>query len=431
MSQVGDQILRVNGFSIEQAIHEEVIALIKSTPTVTLKVKSVGLIPVKEIQTKNVSWKYVEPVATCPIHNRWPSKTALLAASTPPSSSSSHSSTSETELFQNFSIAGNDYMEAKVFISLATGQGLGCSVVKGPNSYPGIFVQIVKKGGVAEESGLEIGDQIVGINGTSLEPGDIEFNEAIAMIKSCQQMTLTVRKKSGLNLFRSQKQKIKALVHSNPNDDFGSNHHLPLSSKQSTSSSGSSDNPRYFDPSEHDFSMSEVESNGNDQIVKIPRVNQSSWMSEKTDLPVSLSEKNGEDETNIATAKKMYEEVRKEEERLCEERKKLEAEQKRLQSELEKLEKERKQLENLKQDECKSISSASTVSGSQSVSSVGSGSQVSFLDEIKKLAERRNGEDALITDTLNKTRAVQADASAPLKSKSFAPDNDKRKRHGN
>lgn len=116
-------------------------------------------------------------------------------------------------------------MEARVFIRVAKGQVLGCSVVKGPTSYPGIFVRTVKEGGLAHESGLEVGDQIVGVNGISLEPGDIEFNDAIDRIKSCSQMTLTVRKKSGLSLFKQQlykhhhlagQQQVKAIIHSQP-----------------------------------------------------------------------------------------------------------------------------------------------------------------------------------------------------------------------
>ncbi|RWS12851.1 pdzk7-like protein [Dinothrombium tinctorium] len=453
----GDQILRVNGFSIEHAIHEEVIALIKSASRVVLKVKSVGMIPVKESQATCVSWKCVdrETIPACPVHNRsWPAKiqpTIIVPCSDPPSSSSSRSSTSETELFQNFASSSCDFMEAKVFISLTGGQSLGCSVVKGPANYPGIYVQVVKKGGIAEESGLEVGDQIIGINGTSLEPGDIEFSEAISMIKSCQQMTLTVRKRSGLNLFKTHKQqKIKALVHANAIEELSSpsNHHLlnynhsPLSSKQSTSSSGSSDNPRYFDPSEHDFSMSEVESSSNDQIIKIPRVNHCNWKPETIDIPaptVDLCKMSSAECNPILSAQKIYEEVRKEEERLAEERKKLEAEQKRLQSELQKLELERKQLENLKQDECKSISSSSTVSGSQSVSSrssttgdsgscSNSGSQISFLDEIKKLAEKRDSENSLITNTLNKTKNLE-NTTANKVNKHYVPDGDKRKRH--
>lgn len=50
----------MNGLSIEQAIHEEVIALIKSTPKVTLKVRSVGALPVKERHQDTLSWRRID-----------------------------------------------------------------------------------------------------------------------------------------------------------------------------------------------------------------------------------------------------------------------------------------------------------------------------------------------------------------------------------
>lgn len=93
----------------------------------------------------------------------------------------------------------------------------------------------------------------------------------------------------------------------------------------------------------------------------------------------------------------------------------------------------RKQLENLRpQDDIKSLSSASTVSGSgpQSISSSGSGSQMGFLDEIKKLAERRTNEHGLITDTLNKTRNLRKVSNKASKKLINGQDDENRKRHG-
>lgn len=86
-------------------------------------------------------------------------------------------------------------------------------------------------------------------------------------------------------------------------------------------------------------------------------------------------------------------------------------------------------MEHLKpQDDCKSISSASSVSGAQSITSSGSGSQMGFLDEIKKLAEKRSSENGLITDTLNKTKNLLHISN---KLKSSGQDDESRKRHGN
>lgn len=161
----------------------------------------------------------------CPVHSPWANKANTI------SSSSRSDDSSEKDNLSNYCLTSSDFIETRVFIRLAKGQVLGCSVVKGPTSYPGIFVRTVKDGGLAYESGLEVGDQIIGVNGISLEPGDIEFNDAIDRIKSCSQMTLTVRKKSGLSLFKQQpynkhhhfagQQQVKAIIHSQPS--------LPLS----------------------------------------------------------------------------------------------------------------------------------------------------------------------------------------------------------
>ena len=90
----------------------------------------------------------------------------------------------------------------------------------------------------------------------------------------------------------------------------------------------------------------------------------------------------------------------------------------------------------------KSISSSSTLStasattASQSISSSTTQS-IGFLDEIKKLGERRINENSLITDTLNKTRfnngqiGVRLVPIADSKIKHKHPDDEKRKQqHG-
>lgn len=338
------------------------------------------------------------PPPPCPVHSVWSTFSSKSSSSNRSSLSSSQSSEDQSscpdkDLFTSYGMTHGDYMEARVFIRIAPGQGLGCSVVKGPSNYPGIFVQTIKEGGIAQESGLEVGDQIIAMNGLSMEPGDIEFNEAIARIKSTSQMTLTVRKKSGLSLFQqhhnhhsnseqpngnyshsnqhharhshhpyhhtngNSKQRVKAIVHSPPisTTTNGSGiskaaaaaavaaaaeeiYHSPLLNKTSSESSSSPFNgsSRFYPPSEHDYSMSEVESNGN-YVMRIPIGHENSG--KETINSVDRSSP-GRSDVSAATAK-IYDKVRREEERLAEERKKLESEQKRLQAELEKLEKER------------------------------------------------------------------------------------------
>lgn len=175
--RVGDQIIRINGYPIDHFIHEEVLALLKARPTILLKVKSVGMIPIKDNKRDPITWKMVEP---------------------DPCSSGSdgtHSVSSGSSL--------DEPIETKVFISGIGGSSLGCSVVKGPPELPGIFVQTVKLHGLAEIAGLEIGDQITEVNGQGFL--NVEFSEAIAMLKSCKEMALTVRKGAGLELFPEER----------------------------------------------------------------------------------------------------------------------------------------------------------------------------------------------------------------------------------
>ncbi|KAM8719666.1 hypothetical protein ACLKA7_005831 [Drosophila subpalustris] len=46
--RVGDQILRINGYRLEDAVHKEFIQLVAGQDRVTLKVRGVGMLPVKE-----------------------------------------------------------------------------------------------------------------------------------------------------------------------------------------------------------------------------------------------------------------------------------------------------------------------------------------------------------------------------------------------
>lgn len=48
-------------------------------------------------------------------------------------------------------------------------------ICKGPDWKPGIFVQFVREGGIAQEAGLRPGDQILSCNGQDF--ANISFNE--------------------------------------------------------------------------------------------------------------------------------------------------------------------------------------------------------------------------------------------------------------
>lgn len=72
-------------------------------------------------------------------------------------------------------------------------------ICKGPDWKPGIFVQFTKEHGIARESGLRPGDQILSCNG--MDFSDIPFSEAVSIMKNSSVLELFVRTSVGLDLF--------------------------------------------------------------------------------------------------------------------------------------------------------------------------------------------------------------------------------------
>uniref|UniRef100_A0A8C4WCL7 USH1 protein network component harmonin n=1 Tax=Gopherus evgoodei TaxID=1825980 RepID=A0A8C4WCL7_9SAUR len=126
--QIGDEIVRINGYSISSCTHEEVINLIRTKKIVSIKVRRNG-------------------ARISPAEGK--GSIAGLASS-----------------------GGRDNKEKKVFISLIGSKGMGCSISSGPTQKPGIFISNIKPGSLSAEVGLEIGDQIVEVNGVDFSNVD-------------------------------------------------------------------------------------------------------------------------------------------------------------------------------------------------------------------------------------------------------------------
>ncbi|XP_018327371.1 harmonin isoform X2 [Agrilus planipennis] len=164
--KVGDQILRINGFAVEDAVHKEVLQLISNHTHLTLKVRSVGMIPIKDKSTDPLTWTVISE-----------------------GSSSTRSSPQLSEKIH----------DVRISIMVAPRTKLGCGICKGPDWKPGIFVQFTKEGGIAREAGLRPGDQILICN--NVDFSDIPFNEAVNLMKSARQLDLVVRKSPPCELF--------------------------------------------------------------------------------------------------------------------------------------------------------------------------------------------------------------------------------------
>ncbi|XP_062539214.1 uncharacterized protein LOC134207529 [Armigeres subalbatus] len=200
--QVGDQIVRVNGYHVDDAVHRELAQFVSCQERLVLKVRSVGILPVKERSADPLTW-HVVPVnagsGPPPSHNslpiNGPKKHPHRSDLERTSCSSSNSSTGSSGTLEELP-GGRDI---KVVLSVAPRTKLGCGICKGPDWKPGIFVQFTKEGGVAREAGLRPGDQILSCNGR--EFADITFAEAVSIMKASQVLELTIRSGAGIDMF--------------------------------------------------------------------------------------------------------------------------------------------------------------------------------------------------------------------------------------
>ncbi|XP_029951685.1 harmonin isoform X1 [Salarias fasciatus] len=179
--QVGDEIVRINGYSISSCIHEEVISLIKSNKTVSLKVRHVGMIPVKSSSDEPLKWQFVDQFV-------------------------SESGEKKSSVAGLASIGGKEIKEKKVFLSLVGTTGMGISISSGPTQKPGIYISNVKPGSLASEVGLQIGDQIVEVN--SVDFTNVDHKEAVRVLKSSRSLTITVLTGAGSELFMTDEERL-------------------------------------------------------------------------------------------------------------------------------------------------------------------------------------------------------------------------------
>eukprot|EP00063_Salmo_salar_P005278 XP_013980113.1 PREDICTED: harmonin-like isoform X5 [Salmo salar] len=179
--QMGDEIVRINGYAISSCIHEEVINLIKTKKIVSLKVRQVGMIPVKSSTEEPLKWQFVDQFVS-----DFGEKKGSVAGLA--------------------SMGGKEIKEKKVFLSLVGTKGMGVSISSGPTQKPGIYISNVKSGSLAAEVGLQIGDQIVEVNG--VEFTNLDHKEAVRVLKSSRSLTITVLTGAGSELFMTDEERL-------------------------------------------------------------------------------------------------------------------------------------------------------------------------------------------------------------------------------
>ncbi|KAG8196724.1 hypothetical protein JTE90_014460 [Oedothorax gibbosus] len=246
----------------------------------------------------------------------------------------------------------------------------------------------VKAGGIAEEAGLQVGDQILDMNGTSFH--DLKLNEAVALMKSAKDIRLTVKKGAGISLFLDNNSTSQL---SNKNEDTIStsrsisdglsatlkDQDFSSGSCSSKSEGGSSFQSSVSSDSEKDYSISEESSEGGGGKQN-PQ-----WHKKQSSMSSSASSQPMDDEAQWSSRRKDDAWIEEEKRHLEEDRRRLEEEKRRLEEERKKLELER---------------SASAMSSTilappppPSISSELDCKDNSFLNELQKVAARMNSSD--------------------------------------
>ncbi|KAI9555855.1 Harmonin [Daphnia sinensis] len=165
---VGDQVIRIDGMRVEEALHREMLNFIRSKSHITLSVRSGGLVPFYECTNHALSW---QPVKTDHVHH------PALSAS---------SSWSPTEVAPSF---------ASLTLRSHNKGRFGCSVCEGPPHRRGVYIQTTEEGSVARMAGIKAGDRILHCNGMDMT--SVDFDEAVMMLKESNVLNLIISRGAG------------------------------------------------------------------------------------------------------------------------------------------------------------------------------------------------------------------------------------------
>ncbi|XP_012580809.1 PREDICTED: disks large homolog 2 isoform X7 [Condylura cristata] len=182
--QVGDRLLMVNNYSLEEVTHEEAVAILKNTSDVVyLKVgKPTTIYMTDPYGPPDITHSYSPPMENHLLSGN--NGTLEYKTSLPPISPGRYSPIPKHMLVED------DYTREPRKVVLHKGStGLGFNIVGGEDG-EGIFVSFILAGGPADLSGeLQRGDQILSVNGIDLRGASHE--QAAAALKGAGQ-TVTI-----------------------------------------------------------------------------------------------------------------------------------------------------------------------------------------------------------------------------------------------
>ncbi|XP_069628199.1 whirlin isoform X2 [Haliaeetus albicilla] len=174
--RVGDQILGVNGKSLDRVTHAEAVKVLKGCKKLNLSVHSVGRIPGGYVTNHIYTW--VDPQGR---------------SVSPPMGLLHHQNSSlrkDSEKRSHLQLL-QEGDEKKVNLVLNEGKSLGLMIRGGAEYSLGIYITGVDKGSEAESTGLKVGDQILEVNGRSFL--SIPHDEAVKLLKSSRHLIMTVK----------------------------------------------------------------------------------------------------------------------------------------------------------------------------------------------------------------------------------------------
>ncbi|XP_069560763.1 PDZ domain-containing protein 7-like [Brachyistius frenatus] len=161
---VGDKLVEVNGVSLESITMSSAVKVLTGNNRLRMVVRRVGKVPGIRYSKEKITWVDL-------IHRRM----VVEESGRTPSETSSGSA---LRRIVHLYTTSDDYC-------------LGFNIRGGKEFGLGIYVSKLDPGGLAEQNGIKMGDQILSANGVSFE--DISHSSAVEVLKSHTQIMLTIK----------------------------------------------------------------------------------------------------------------------------------------------------------------------------------------------------------------------------------------------
>uniref|UniRef100_A0A8C6Q1Y2 PDZ domain containing 7 n=1 Tax=Nothobranchius furzeri TaxID=105023 RepID=A0A8C6Q1Y2_NOTFU len=162
--QVGDKLVEVNGVSLESITMSSAVKVLTGNNRLRMVVRRVGKVPGIRYSKEKTTWVDL-------VHRRMVVEESGRTPSEVSSGSSLHR-------IVHLYTTSDDYC-------------LGFNIRGGKEFGLGIYVSKLDSGGLAEQNGIKMGDQILAANGVSFE--DISHSSAVEVLKSHTHIMLTIK----------------------------------------------------------------------------------------------------------------------------------------------------------------------------------------------------------------------------------------------